>query len=268
MSLRTLILTATIACTAAGAAAREPRLVSINPCVDAVLMKVADPQQIAGISEYSQDARATSIPLALAARFHATSGTAEEVVALAPDIVLAGSHVDPSTIAALTRLHIDLIQLGVPDSIAENNAQVRVIAKAAGHPERGNDLVAQTLAAIRAAHRPGAIPALIWQSGGLVPGSGTLPDEMLRIAGFRNMSAQYGLQRWDVLPLEYLVAAPPRVLLSASDPERSDRMLNHPVLARLKSEIEIRQFPERFLHCGGPGIIAALARLSAIRGSL
>ena len=76
-------------------AARLPRIVSINPCIDAVLMQVADPAQIAGISHYSQDPRATSIPLALADRFHATSGTAEEVVALRPDMVLTGPHTGP-----------------------------------------------------------------------------------------------------------------------------------------------------------------------------
>ena len=65
----------------------QPRIVSINPCVDAILMHVADAGQIAAISHYSKDPRATSIPMAQAARFAATSGTAEEVVALAPDLV-------------------------------------------------------------------------------------------------------------------------------------------------------------------------------------
>ena len=105
-----------------------PRIVSINPCIDAVLMQVADPAQIAGISHYSQDPRATSIPLAQARRFRATSGTAEEVVALAPDMVITGPHVEPATIAALKRMHIALVQYPVPDTVAESEAQVRDIA--------------------------------------------------------------------------------------------------------------------------------------------
>ena len=251
-------------------ATAAPRLVSINPCVDAILMHVADTSQIAGISHYSQDARATSIPLALAKRFTATSGTAEEVAALAPDIVIAGAHVAPSTITALRRLGVRLLQLGVPESIAESQAQIRLVAAAAGHPDRGAALVARIDAAVRTARPAGPvpIPALIWQGGGLVPGTGTLADELLRVSGFRNLSADYGLKRWDVLPLEYLVARPPKVLLSVGDAGHEDRMLGHRVLRPLAAHIAIRVYPERLLHCGGPTIIDAVVRLAAIRRSL
>lgn len=250
---------------ASGAAARQPRIVSINPCLDAVLLQVADPQQIAGISHYSQDPRATSVDVALARRFTATSGTAEEVVALRPDMVLTGPHVAPSTIAALTRMHIRLVKYTVPETVAESEAQVRDIATIAGHPERGEALAAR----IAAAARPlglSPVPAVIWQSGGLVPGSGTLSDELLRRAGFRNMSAAYGLKKWDVLPLEYLVAQPPRVLLSVAAAEvGADRLARHPALSRLAQRIIVAPYPTRLMNCGGPTIIAAMARLKAIR---
>ncbi|WP_430386840.1 ABC transporter substrate-binding protein [Blastomonas fulva] len=247
-----------------------PRVVSINPCVDAVLMQVADPAQIAAISHYSQDERASSIPLDQAARFAVTSGTAEEVVALAPDIVIAGSHVAPSTISALHRMNIPLIQIGVPESIDESNAQVRTIAAAIRQPARGEALVARIDDAVRAASASSAAPsrALIWQGGGLVPGDGTLASELLRVTGFRNLSADYGLKQWDVLPLEHLVARPPHVLLSVGAHDRSDRMLGHPVLAGLKQQIAVRRYPEKLLHCGGPTIIDAVGHLAQIRRSL
>ena len=139
-----------------------------------MLVRVADPAQIAGISHYSQDPRATSIPLAIANRFHATSGTAEEVVALRPDIVLTGPHTGPATVAALKRLHIKLVQYTVPETVAESIAQVRDIAATAHHPARGTALAAR-IAAAATPSRIAPLPALIWQSGGLVPGSGTLP---------------------------------------------------------------------------------------------
>jgi len=255
----------------AGGAPRAPRIVSINPCVDAVLMRVADPAQIAGISHYSQDPRATSIPLAQAMRFTATSGTAEEVVALSPDLVIAGGHVAPSTIAALKRLGIKLIQLRVPVTIAQSNAQIRTIADAVGQHARGARLVAQIDAAVSAAAAPAgarAEPALIWQGGGLVPGSGTLSDDLLRVTGYRNLSASYGLKQWDVLPLEYLVARPPRVLLTVGAVDPDDRLLGHPVLRQLKSRIAIRAYPARLMQCGGPTIIDAVRRLAVVRRSL
>lgn len=254
---------------AAAPAPRTPRIVSINPCADAVLMDVADPSQILAISHYSHDPRATSIPLAQAHRFRATSGTAEEVVALAPDVVISGQHVAPATIAALKRMRIELVQYPVPDSVAESIQQVRDIARLAGHPTRGAALVSRIDAAARPARpAPASAPAsaLVWQSGGLVPGAETLTDELLRRAGFRNMSAAYGLKKWDVLPLEYLVARPPRVLLSTrSSPNAEDRVTGHPALRRLAHKIVVADYPTRLMNCGGPTIITAMARLRQIR---
>ncbi|OYY91416.1 MAG: ABC transporter substrate-binding protein [Sphingomonas sp. 28-66-16] len=262
-----VVATSTIA--ARPAPRHEPRIVSINPCVDSILMHVADRGQIAGISHYSKDPRATSIPLALAAQFKATSGTAEEVVALAPDLVIAGAHVAPSTIAALKRLHIALLQLEVPETIAQSREQINRIATAVGHVDRGERLNARIDAAVAAARSAGPrVPALIWQGGGLVPGKDTLASELLRKTGFRNLSSDYGLKTWDVLPLEYLVAQPPRVLFSVGDASDGDRMLSHPVLRPLARHIAIRAFPERLLHCAGPTIIDAVALLAKTKRGL
>ena len=249
----------------AGRDARPLRLVSINPCVDAVLARVADPRSIAGISHYSQDPRATSVPLDWARRFAATSGTAEEVVALAPDVVLTGPHVAPATIAALKRMNIRIETFAVPDTVAESEAQVRRIAAIAGRPAAGEALAGR-IAAATAPESLAPVPALIWQGGGLVPGAGTLADELLTRAGFRNMSAAYGLKQWDVLPIEYLVARPPRVLLSVGmTAEREDRMTRHPAIRRLAPRIEIVAYPDRLINCGGPTIVDAMARLRAVR---
>lgn len=244
----------------------QPRIVSINPCVDSILMHVADPGQIAGISHYSQDPRATSIPLAQARRFTATSGTAEEVVALAPDLVIAGIHVAPATIAALRRMHIALLQLDVPETIDENRAQISQIARAVGHADRGDRLNARIDAALAAAQtKQPAVPALIWQGGGLVPGDGTLASALLHATGFRNLSSDYGLKKWGVLPLEYLAARPPRILFTVGAGASSDRMTGHPIVRRLTAHTVLHPYPERLLHCGGPTIIDAVAELARAR---
>jgi iron complex transport system substrate-binding protein len=261
----------TFICVASTPLAAAPRIVSINPCVDAVLVRVADPAQIAGISHYSQDAAATSIPLDIALRYKATSGTAEEVVALSPDIVIAGQHVSPSTIHSLQRMGIRLVKFPVPETIAESEAQVRAIAGLVEHPDRGERLVSAIEGAVTAARpaRSSAVPALIWQAGGMVPGKGTLADTLLQTAGFRNLSASYGLRQWDILSLEYLVARPPRLLLSVGlGAGTGDRLLAHPVMQKLASRIIFRPYPPRLMHCGGPTIIDALARLTHIRKEL
>jgi iron complex transport system substrate-binding protein len=256
---------------AAPAGAAGPRLVSINPCVDAILWRVADPDQLLAVSSYSQRADATSVPLAWARQFPATGGTAEEVAALGPAQVLAGAHTAPATVAALARLQLPLAEFGVPASVAESEAQVRAIARLAGHPARGEALVAAMEAALAGARAPAGplVPALIWEGEGLVPGAGTLADDLLARTGFANQSARYGLRQWDVLPLEYLVARPPRVVFSAAAADGTgDRMTRHPALARLRRFATIEPFPERLLRCGGPTVIDAARRLGAARRAL
>jgi iron complex transport system substrate-binding protein len=272
-SLRAIALATAFAASLATAvhAAPRPRIVSMNPCVDAVLMRVADPEQIVGISHYSLDPRATSIPLDLARRFHATSGTAEEIVALAPDEVLAGPHVSPATIHALERMHVHLMKQPVAESVAESERQIRQIAAVVGAPERGEALIEAIERAIADA-RPRddvLLPALIWQGGGLVPGQGTLADELLRLTGYRNVSADYGLEKWGMLPLEYLLASPPALVLSVGTGEAGrDRMLGHPAVRKLSTHIALRTYPFRLLQCAGPTIIDAVTRLAAVRREL
>ena len=79
------------ACAAPTPPTSSHRIVSTNPCLDAILVELAPPEWIAAISHYSQDPRSSSMPVARARRFRATNGTAEEVIALKPGLVLASS---------------------------------------------------------------------------------------------------------------------------------------------------------------------------------
>ena len=151
--------------------------------------------------------------------------------------------------------------------IAESRAQVMTIATAVGNPLAGRRLVARIDAAVRDASAVGGIPALIWQSGGLVPGQDSLASEMLARAGFQNMGVAYGLTGWGTLPLEPVLMNPPRVILSSGGGER-DMVQRHSALARLKGRTTVTDFPESMLFCGGPTIIRAIARLKQVRAAL
>lgn len=243
----------------------------MNPCVDAVLMEIADPARIAAISHYSQDPRATSIPLDRALRYPAVSGSSEDVIGAAPDLVIAGPHVSIQTIAALRRLGIPLMQLPVPESVAENKAQISEIAARIGRGPAGEALNARIDAAMVASRWNAApIDALIWQGSGLVPGKGTLADELMAYTGFRNLSGEMGLKKWDILPLEGLLTHPPAVLLAGradmgAGSGDGNRMLTHPALIKAGKRINIAQYPSNLLHCGGPVIIRSVERLAAVR---
>jgi iron complex transport system substrate-binding protein len=260
------------ACTPAPAPAplapARPTIVSLNPCADAVLAEVADPAQLLAISHYSHDPRSTSMDLATARRFRAVGGTVEEVMALKPDVVVSGTLLAPSTRAAFERLGIRVELVPIATNVAESEAQVRALAAVSGHAERGEAMVAQIDAALaQAAPAPGEVPvpALVWQSGGIVPGQGTLITDLLARTGFASFSAARGMGQADVMPLETLLADPPRVILTAGDVHgEEDRMLAHPALAELTGTLRA-PFAPSLLYCGGPTIVKAAQRLAEVR---
>ena len=123
------------------AAHPHPTIVSLNPCTDAILVEVADPGQLLAISAYSRDPASSSMDLAMARRLPSTNGTAEEVLALHPDVVISGSYTAPATRAAFAGLGLRLEELPIAPTVAESEAQVRRLAALAGHPERGEAMV-------------------------------------------------------------------------------------------------------------------------------
>jgi len=242
----------------------RPTIVSLNPCTDAILAEVADPAQVLAVSHYSHDPRGTSMDLARARRFAATGGTVEEVLALDPDIVVGTTFMDPATRHALTGLGMRVETVGIASTVADSEAQVRVLATVAGHPARGEALVGRIEAALAKAEATGpAIDAVLWQPDGIVPGDGALISELMRRTGFASQTAARGFQQADYLSLERLLTDPPKVLLVAG----SERGQHHPVLSRLPSMKRAALDPA-LLYCGGPTIIRAAERLAAIRRSV
>lgn len=256
------------------ASLRPRRIVSLNPCIDAVLVRVADRGQIAALSHYSRD-RASSTIAGIADTFPITYGSAEEVIALRPDLLLDGRSPPPALRQALDRLGIASGVFGVPERLSASLAQVRGIAGLAGQRERGERLVREIeLAIANARPEPGSRrpSALIFMPGGFASGPGTLMDEMMAFAGLDNAATRYGLSRSMNVALEQIVADPPDLILSGGEggagASRAERLLEHPVLAAIANRTRRVLFPQRLLFCGGPVLIDTARVLARARRSV
>ena len=264
--LATLLL-ALAACAPAASAppphdAAHPRIVSLNPCLDAILVEIAPPEQVLALSHYSRDARSSSIPAGVAKRYGVTGGTAEEVIAQAPDLVLASVYLPQPTKSALERAGLGVATFGSPTSIAESAAQVREVARLAGRSEAGEALAAR-ISQASPQTRP-AVSALLWQPGEIVAGEQTLIAELMRQEGFVSTAAARGLKQADRVSLEDVVAHPPIVLLVAGDAPGQ----RHPLLEGARKHMLVAPFDPALLYCGGPTIPHARARLRAIRAQV
>lgn len=251
--------------------AQPRRVASLNPCLDVILVEVADRDQIAALSHFSRDAYGSTIT-EQARSLPFTWGTGEEIAALRPDLVLVGQFSSRPVQAALDRLRIPTSAFAVPATVAESLQQVREVARLLGHPERGEALVARIKGALAAAAPSADAPvlsALVFMPGGFVSAPGTLMDEMMRRTGFENAATRYGLTQSTNLPLEQLIADPPDVLLSGEPsrgaPSRAESVMQHPALSRVAADMQRAVFPERLLFCGGPVLIRTAAVLARAR---
>ena len=244
---------------------RTGGIVSTNPCADAMLVELAPWDRINAISHYSREPAATSIPLDVAKHFETTAGTAEEVIARRPDLVVTSSFTPMATRAAYARAGLKVLTLDSPTSVAASEAQVMQLADALNLHARGIAMVRRIqIALARAAPAPGdsARPsALLYLSGNLVSGGGTLLDELLRRTGFRDAAADYGLQHTGNLPLETIIDAPPDVILMPSLKDRPSALRADV----LQYRAHLALFPRSLENCGGPVIGRAAETLASIR---
>ena len=247
------------------------RVVSIGQCLDVILMEVADRGQIAAITHYSRDASASTVAEAARA-LPFTYESAEEVLALRPDLVVASRLSGLQTRMALKRLGVAVEEFETPDSIAASLAQIRRLARLVGHAERGEAAVALVDRALAAAAPAAGQPrptAAIYEANGFTAGRHTLIGEMMERCGLDNVASRYGVTTWGNISLERLIADPPQILLagevSPGAPTWADRVLRHPALARLRPRLRRASFPQRLLYCGGPVLAQTAAALAIAR---
>jgi iron complex transport system substrate-binding protein len=126
-------------------------------------------------------------------------------------------------------------------------------------------------AAAAPVHPGPPVQALVWIGGNLVSGGGNLLDEMLTRAGFANQAKHYGLQFTGTLPVETVVADPPRVMLIPDEPGRDSSSRAAQLRAAIlkhSGKVEQARFPRSLVNCGGPVIVKAMARLRQVRRSI
>ncbi|AGH50842.1 ABC transporter periplasmic protein [Sphingomonas sp. MM-1] len=244
----------------AGAAAPR-RIVSLNLCADQYLLALADPGQIAALTQFARDP-AMSAAAGKVGDIRQSTGSAEEVLALQPDLVIASPSRRRETVAILKARNLPILSLPSAQSYADIVSQVRQVAGAIGHPERGEALIHrmdQALARLRPA--PGAPVAAYYQRRGYLTGSGTLIDDLMTRAGAVNLAGRLGRPALSQLSVEEMVAARPDYLIVDGDGAATDlgtEMLQHPALAAIPRV----HLPMAWTVCGGPAYVLAAESLS------
>lgn len=267
-------LVALAAATAAGAQTRVPqRIVSLNLCIDPIVLEMVPRERIAALSAVSADRSVSAIADRLGG-IRLVRGGAEEVLALDPDLILAGPYTTTATVALLKRLGRRVETVPLVAGIEGVRDAIRQVAEATGDRAGGERLVArfdERLAAARpsTAERPGAIT---YQVGGAVSPGRSLMDSAMAAAGLENRGRSVERSRTGHVPLEMLVADPPDlvVLGHRADAYRTPAAdnLRHPALRHLLDRTASAVVPLPLWICGAPAIADAASQLADARAGL
>ncbi len=233
------------------------RIVSLNLCADQLVLALADRGQIAGLTRNaadtdmsSQAARARGLPI--------LKNSAEQILAVDPDLVVGMPARRSAAMGVLKNQHYKMLDLKTADSLDDIYGSIRDTAAAVGHPERGEAMIARMQADLAKIGKPGGGKvAAYYQRRGYMTGTGTLIDDLMQRVGLVNLAVKLNKPVISQLSLEEMVAARPDYLIveSATDrvADQGTEMLHHPALAGIP-RISI---PQAWTVCGSAAYVDA-----------
>lgn len=228
-----LILLAALA--ARGADRDASRIVSMNLCTDSMLFELVSTDRIVSVTYLLRDPNLSYFH-AQAAELNTNRGHVEEIITLAPDLVVTDSTTLPFARRLLEKLGVRVTTFEHANTVVDYRANLRRLAEAVGATARADMLIKQSKSerARRSDSRP--IRALLYQPNGFTPGTATLMSDIMVRAGYANVAGELAIDFGGFIALEpVLTLAPEAVIFSAratAQPSLAEAQLTHPALRR------------------------------------
>ena len=270
LTARVLVAGAVLAWGAIPALADAPkRVVSINLCTDQLAMLLAEEGQLLSVSRLALD-RNVSPMVDEAQDYVINYAQAEEVFMLQPDLVLAGVFTPPHTVNMLESLGIPVEIFDITKSIADVRDRVAQMGETLNREDAASAMIADfdaRLAALQVepAMRPSA---MLYYANGFTSGEGTMANEILELAGFRNAAIEAGYNWGIKMPLEVLALTDPDLVITTRPypgGSRAEDIMDHPVVESMRDTRASAVVTSHDWICGTPFVLRATEMLAGIR---
>lgn len=231
---------------------------SLNPCCDRLLIRLAEAQTIRGLSASKHDAMTEGLlerePNILRKRL-----SVEEALSLNPEKIFVGPFDDPQLLNMLERMGQEVIRVPVPENFDQLFDVIGMVAQNVGQVERGDALISdlkfqldQSLRTLKDAPR---LKALFRAAGGHVPAGDTYEDAILEAAGAVNVASSAGLLGHHWISIEQTLLWRPDFLVVRIGEEKRDSVsydeIFHPAIVRFVGQKRIIQIPADMMECAG-----------------
>ncbi len=201
------------------------RVVSLSLTADEILLALLPPKRIAALTHLADNATYSNVVAKARAVPHRVQANAEQVIALQPDLVVvsASAHTGGTARALLRQTGIPLFPLQWHESLSGIRQSIIEVGRAVGEEPKARALVAdmeQRLRAVQSRIADAYHPRVLYFApDGFTAGKKTNIDEMITIAGGRNIAALAGIEYFRKISHETLVMLNPEIILLSHDPQ-------------------------------------------------
>lgn len=231
---------------------RPERIVSLTQFTDEVLLELAEPSRILGVTLFAGDPSISNVSAQAAAVPRKLSLNPEVILSLQPDLVFVANWSEADKVRLLRDAGVPVFLIASAVTVAGIQEKISLVARIVGEPARGQALiermnarlagVARRLKAPPAGRRLSVLDYTVW---GSTQGKGSSWDEAARLAGLRNAADSLPVDSWGQAPLsrEKLLELDPDILILPGwvygQPQGAQDFLRQvtsdPVLQRLKA---------------------------------
>lgn len=249
-----------------------PRIVSTNLCTDQLGLMLA-PEKLLSVTWMAADKEESPL-WEKAAKIPVNYGTAEEILSLKPDLVLAGNYTTRFTVDLLQHQKIPVYEMRPPDSLKGVGDNILKVAEILGVEEKGRQTVLLLEKAMAdLAPQDGRRPkALVYRAGGFTSGGAGLVDDLIAQVGLHNMMADKSRDWGRYISMEELIYLHPDVIIletyRAHDPSLANALLEHPAFKSVLGRTVVVSIRSPDVTCGTPAMIEAAKAMAAARNQV
>ena len=200
---------------------KPARVLNYGLWLDDIVLGMLPPERLVGIDHLADDPNSSNIvSIAETIPVKLNQPSAEQVVALHPDVVFLDTGKDAAVAESLRDLGIHVVACRKPRTPEEVRAAVQLVAAALGEEAKGTALIAAyDTACAELTERVAEIPTdqrktvLVISMSPTFGNRGGLFDTLCTMAGVTNGAAEIGLTAGQSLTKEHILAVNPDVLI-------------------------------------------------------
>lgn len=243
------------------------RIFSTALAIDNILLTLVPPERVAGVTRFAADPAQSYVVDKLRDHMALLDAlNAELVVATQPDIVLAASWNNPDEVRLIQDLGFPVYIFTGFNTVDDALDLVRRVGEITGEDEEAARLIDEFWRqydeiARRIEHRQRPT-VLSWDTWSTTTGLNTSMHDIIEMAGGTNLAAVHGIEGWQTIDAEAIIAMAPDVIVTYDTEDFVERVLNDPALQSVPAVQNGRVYAIQHAEAATHHVILAIRQLA------